>query len=51
MHYLKVKAGRPVRVFFAEEIHKTNISLMQQAQSNCALLFNNTTGEFGFSTK
>ena len=26
MHYLKIKAGWPIGVFFAEEIHNTNLN-------------------------
>jgi hypothetical protein len=26
MHHLKVKTGRPVRVFFSEEVHSANLT-------------------------
>ena len=39
MHYLKVKVGRPVRIFFPEEIHNTNISRKCKAKKQKALCF------------
>jgi hypothetical protein len=49
MHHLKIKVGRPVRVFFPEEIHNTNISRKLKAQSKKLWTFGFKL--FAFSTK
>jgi len=47
MHYLKVKIGRPVRIFLPEKIHRTNI--VSKAESEKVKAKSSRQKSFGLS--